>query len=268
MSRRTAARRRRSGRLRLHGNVPRRPCEAGSCGSDRNRQCKALARRRGRPQLLKFAWPSWQEEERWWRRRSKSRALENHDRLVDEAHFVRRWRRHAEIEHGEIRRRLFRGSDHGQAAAGIPSMRTVRIAAQIGPISRRRICLHAAAPRDLFAADRQHRSDARRIRAIRIKAEKLRITRHGVERDRRRIGIVRIAEVLHRPVADLGKRRCARGRRCVGGALGEEERLADLRGVPRHFGALRLFADAQPRRVKISSRLSPPAPIISVSAVA
>jgi hypothetical protein len=125
-------------------------------------------------------------------------------------------------------------------------MWSVRITPQIRPVSRRRIRCHTTPPGDFLAADRKHRSDAARIGAVGIKTQKLFVACHGVERDRRGIGIVLIAEVAHRPVTDIGERHRIRWRRCVGRALGHEEWVGNLRCVPRYFGALGLLADTEP----------------------
>jgi hypothetical protein len=54
------------------------------------------------------------------------------------------------------------------------------------------------------------------------------IARDRIERDRRGIGVVRIAEILHRPVADIGDRHRVRRRRWrIGRAFGHEERAID-----------------------------------------
>jgi hypothetical protein len=54
------------------------------------------------------------------------------------------------------------------------------------------------------------------------------IARDRIERDRGGIGIVRIAEILHRPVADIGDRhRVWWWWRRIGGALGHKKRAVD-----------------------------------------
>lgn len=233
----------RSRRLRPHGNAARRPREHRHSG--RSRQHKSLARRRGRRQHGEFARPRRQEESRHSRRRCEAGAAEYQDRLIDESQFVRRRRRHAEIEHGEIRRRIDRRAEHRQAPPCVPGVWAARIAPQIRPVSRRRIGGHTAAPGNLLAAHRDHVGDAPRIRTVRIEREELLVAGQCVEGDCRAIGIVRIAVIAHRPVANVGERHGVRRRRRIGGPLGHKEWCGKLRSVPRHLGALRELADPQ-----------------------
>jgi hypothetical protein len=152
-------------------------------------------RRRWRRQHCEFPRPRRQEEQWRPRRRRVARADEHHHRLIEEAELRgRRWR-HTKVIVGESRRRFERLPQLRQAPARIPVVRATRIAAHVGPISRRRIGHYGAAPNDLLAANRQHAGDAAGIRRVRIDGEELLIAVDGVAIDRPRIGVLDIAEI-------------------------------------------------------------------------
>ncbi len=192
------------------------------------RQHVTLARRRWRRQHGEFARPRRQEKYRRRWRRPETRAGEDQHRTVDIDQFLRRRGRNAEVDHDKARRRLHLRAQQRQASARIPNMRTIRVAAQIRPIGRRRVVHHAMTPRDLLAAHREHRRDALRIGTVRIDREELLIGVDRVECDGCGIGVVWTTEVAQAPVADVGQRQHVRRRRRIGGPLGEEERPVDL----------------------------------------
>jgi hypothetical protein len=125
-------------------------------------------------------------------------------------------------------------------------VRTARIAAQIRPISLRRIGGDAAAPDNLLPAHREHRRDAAGIRTIWIDREELHIGFDRVDLQHRRVGICDIGEVAQRSVADGGERPHVGRRQRASLALGHEKCAVDPRDIPGNFGALRELAHTQP----------------------
>ena len=195
--------------------------------------------------MVKFAWPRRQEEDRrrrWW---PKTRSFEAQDRTIDKNQFIRRRRRDAEIECRKVGRRFDLRAKLSEPTARVPGVRTARIAAQIRPKGRRRIRDHAMAPDNLFAPDRQHRGDTRRIGAARKKRKKFLVAVDGVERERCGIGVGGVAIVAHRPAANLGDRRRIGRRRRAGGQFSHEKRAVESGRVPRDLGALCQIADAK-----------------------
>jgi hypothetical protein len=145
--------------LRQHGHGARRPDKCRNRRSG-NWQSKAFARRWRRRKGDEFTRSRRQEYDRRRRRRREARTCEYDDWPFDKDHFCGRRRRDAEIESCKIGRRLERRGQECQTATGIPGMRPIRIAPQVGPIGRGRVGYHAAAPDDLFAPNGEHRRDA------------------------------------------------------------------------------------------------------------
>ena len=210
-ARRTACRR----RLRDDHGL-RRPDECGNDSSLRRRQEVTLPRRRWRRQHDKFAGPWRQEKYRRRRRRRVVASPEIQHRTINKIQFLRRRRRHAEIDDSEIGRAFELGADHSQPAPGVPNVRTVRVAAQVGPIGRRRIFEHAVPPDHLLAANRDHGGNAPGIAAARMQRQELLIALDGVERERRRISVFNIPVTAHRLFTQVCDRRGVCRRRRVG----------------------------------------------------
>jgi hypothetical protein len=168
------------------------PWRSDECWNDsglRRRQEVTFPRRGWRRQHDEFARPRRQEKHRRRRRRLIVAPPKRHHGPINNNQFFRRWRRHTEINESEIGRTFKLGADHDQPAPGIPYMRTVRIAPQIRPISRRCVIEHATPPDDLLAANRDHRGDASRVAASRMERQELLVTIDRIERERRGVGV-------------------------------------------------------------------------------
>jgi hypothetical protein len=124
-------------------------------------------------------------------------------------------------------------------------MRSVRITADIGPESWRRIGAGAAVPDNLLAANGQHCGNAPRKWTARINREELFVAIDAVALQRGLIGFFDTAKILHRSAANVGEEHYIRQRRSVCGTFRHEKRAIDLRSVPRDFGALCEIADTQ-----------------------
>ena len=211
------------------------------------RQEKTLARRRRRGQHDEFARPRRQEEQRGSGRRRIARPPKHHNRTVDDVEFLRRRRRDAEIDERKIRWPFERRADHGQPAPRIPSMGPVGVTAEIGPVGWRRVVEDAVTPDDFFAAHGEHGGNPLRKCAGRIQRQKLLVAFHRIERDHRRVSILDARIAADGFAAQIGDRRHVRHARRVRHALGDEERLTDLRCVPGDLAAVCQFAHSQSR---------------------
>ena len=244
--RRRAGRRSRRG-CRLDNNHGR--WRSDECRNDNGlgrRQEVAFPRRWWRRQHDEFARPRRQEKNRRRRGRLIVASPKRHHGPINNNQFLRRRRRHTEINESEIGRTFKLGADHGQAPPGIPYMRTVRIAPQIRPISRRCVIEHAAPPDDLLAANRDHGGDASRVAASRMERQELLVAIDRIERERGGIRVFNARIAAHRFFAQVDHRCDIRRRRRVRRTFGEKERGVDLRCIPGDFATVGHFTHAQP----------------------
>jgi hypothetical protein len=227
-----------------HGR--RRSDECWNDGGFGRRQEVTFPWRRRWRQHDEFAWPRRQEKHRgrWWR--LIVAAPKCHHGPINNNQFFRWRRRNAEVNECKIGRPVELSSDHCQPAPGIPYMRTVRIAPQIGPISRRRVIEHTAPPDDLLATNRDHSGDTARVAASWMERQKLLITIDRVDRERRRIGILNARITAHWLFAHINHRYRIGRRRRVSRAFSEKEWAIDLRSIPGDLAAVGHFAHPQP----------------------
>ncbi len=141
----------------------------------RDRKNIGIDRRRWRSQIDEVDRPRRQEKYRRRRRRFKSkiRIVENQYRPFDINHLFRRRRRYIVTDDFESRRRLESGRQVCQPTPRIVGMEPTGVTTQIRPVSRRRIDIPTAPPRDRFAAGRDNCSHASRHRIIRIGDEEV-----------------------------------------------------------------------------------------------
>jgi hypothetical protein len=107
-----------------------------------------------------------------WRRGDEAEVRKHDDRPLDVGEFLRRRRRHVIIDKGKRRRRLERDGKQGQAPPRVPSMRSMRVPAQIRPVRLRRIDQAGALPRERFPAHRDDRAHPLCQRIASVQREK------------------------------------------------------------------------------------------------
>ena len=156
----------------------------------RDRENIGIDRGRRRSQIDEVVRPRRQKKYRGRRRwfESKIRIVENQYRPLDIDHLFRRRRRYIIVDDRESRRRLESGRQIRQSAPRIVGMEATGVTPQIRPVSRRRIDIPTAPPRDRFAAGRDNGSHASRHRIARICGEEVFIVRQRVAIERCEIG--------------------------------------------------------------------------------
>jgi hypothetical protein len=157
----------------------------------RNGKNICIHRRWRRSQLHEVDRPRRQEKyRRWrWRLKSKIRIVENQYRPLDVNHLFRRRRRYVVADDFESRRRFESCRQICKATPRIIGMGAAGVAAQIGPVCRRRIDASTAPPRRCLAAGCNNCSHASCHRIVRIGGEEVLIVLQIVAIESREIGI-------------------------------------------------------------------------------
>jgi len=158
---------------------------------DRNRKNIGIHRRWRRCQLHEVDRPRRQEKyrRRRWRLKSKIRIVENQHGPLDVNHLFRRRRRYVVADDFESRRRFEGGRQICKPAPRIVGMEATGVAAQIRPVSGRRIDAPAAPPGYGLAAGGNNRPHAPCHRIARIGDKEVFIVLQIVAIESREIGI-------------------------------------------------------------------------------
>ena len=158
---------------------------------NRNWKNVGIYRRWWRRQLHEVDRSRRQEKHRrwWWRLKSKIRIVENQYRALDVDHLFRRRRRYVVADDFESRRRFEGCRQICKAAPRIVGMGAAGVAAQIGPVRRRRIDASAAPPRRRLAPRGNNRPHAPCHRIVRISDQEVFIVLQIVAIESSEIGI-------------------------------------------------------------------------------